>query len=95
MIRLLLLIVLLGIVAGAGCRKPSEPPPVQASDQDAITQAQPQLQTMKIYLGAEEMIAELALTPDQQRIGMMFAPTWPKTPPCSSRCPTLNRLPSG
>jgi len=72
MIRLLLLIVLLGIVAGAGCRKPSEPPPVQASDQDAITQAQPQLQTMKIYLGAEEMIAELALTPDQQRIGMMF-----------------------
>jgi uncharacterized membrane protein (UPF0127 family) len=72
MTRLLLLIVLLGIVSGAGCRKPSEPPPVQAADRDAITQAQPKLQTMKVYLGAEEMIAELALTPDQQRIGMMF-----------------------
>ena len=78
MIRPLLLIVLLGIVAGAGCRKPSEPPPVKAADQDAITQAQPKLQTIKIYLGAEEMIAELALTPDQQRIGMMFRTNMPE-----------------
>jgi uncharacterized protein len=34
--------------------------------------AQPKLQTMKLWLGAEEMEAELALTGIQQQIGMMF-----------------------
>lgn len=36
------------------------------------TQAQPKLPTMKIYLGAEELDAELALSFDQQRVGMMY-----------------------
>jgi uncharacterized membrane protein (UPF0127 family) len=41
-------------------------------DPGAPTQAQPRLQTLKLYLGPQVMVAELALTPDQQRIGMMF-----------------------
>jgi hypothetical protein len=43
-----------------------------ADDPHAITKEQPKLPTLKIYVGPEEMLAELALTPDQQRIGMMF-----------------------
>jgi uncharacterized membrane protein (UPF0127 family) len=35
-------------------------------------QAQPKLRTMKIYLGAETLNAELALTPREQQTGMMF-----------------------
>src|SRR6202012_2028304 len=34
--------------------------------------AQPKLPTMKIYLGAETLDAELALTEQQQTTGMMF-----------------------
>ena|SRR5579859_5460412 len=36
------------------------------------TQAQPKLQTMKLYVGPEQLIAELALTPGQVQTGMMF-----------------------
>jgi uncharacterized protein len=36
------------------------------------TQAQPKLQTLKIWIGREELTAELALTAVQQRAGMMF-----------------------
>ena len=35
------------------------------------TQPQPKLETIKIFLGAEELNAEMALTAEQQRIGMM------------------------
>lgn len=35
-------------------------------------QAQPKLQTMKIYLGAETLDAELALTPIQEETGLMY-----------------------
>ncbi len=36
------------------------------------THAQPKLRTMKLWLGAEEITAELALTPLEQATGMMF-----------------------
>jgi hypothetical protein len=36
------------------------------------TQALPRLQTLKLWVGSEELITELALTPVQQRTGMMF-----------------------
>ena len=36
------------------------------------TQAQPKLQTMKLWLGTEEMVVELALTQLQVQTGMMF-----------------------
>ena len=32
----------------------------------------PKLQTMKLYLGAEALDAELAITPDEEETGMMF-----------------------
>jgi len=36
------------------------------------TEAQPKLQTMKLYIGPETMAAELALSPRQIQTGMMF-----------------------
>ena len=36
------------------------------------TEAQPKLQTMKLYVGGEEVTAELALTQQQEMTGMMF-----------------------
>ncbi|MGZ4961600.1 MAG: DUF192 domain-containing protein [Limisphaerales bacterium] len=36
------------------------------------TQAQPKLQTIKLWMGPEEVTAELALTQEQQMTGMMF-----------------------
>jgi len=37
-----------------------------------LTHAQPKLQTLKVWLGREEMMAELALQPVQIATGMMF-----------------------
>ncbi len=36
------------------------------------TAAQPKLPTLKVWLGKEELITEMALTPEQQATGMMF-----------------------
>jgi uncharacterized membrane protein (UPF0127 family) len=67
------LTLLLAAAACGGCRKPSQPPAVAVPTvPGAPTQAQPKLQTMKIYIRTEEMVSELALTEDQQRTGMMF-----------------------
>jgi hypothetical protein len=64
------LIPVLGLL---GCDKPAvSTPPAAALVFGEPTQAQPKLPTMKLYIQAEEMIAELALTPDQERTGMMF-----------------------
>lgn len=51
----------IGTVPSEGGTLPGEP-----------TQAQPKLQTIKLWIGSEEMIAELALTPVQQQTGMMY-----------------------
>ena len=55
----------------AGCKKSetAAPPPI---DNLLPTQAQPKLPTIKIYLGAETLDAELALTEQQVQTGMMF-----------------------
>jgi uncharacterized membrane protein (UPF0127 family) len=67
------LVLLLATATGPGCHKAAEmPATVALSDPGAPTQEQAKLQTMKIYLKTEEMVAELALTPDQIRTGMMF-----------------------
>jgi uncharacterized membrane protein (UPF0127 family) len=63
--------LLMAIVAG-GCEKPSTSATGPTANVDAPVGAQPKLQTMKLWLGAEEMIAELALTIPQQMAGMMF-----------------------
>ena len=59
-----LAVAVCGVCAG-GCQQAA--PPAAGP-----TAAQPKLQTMKLWLGAEEMLAELALTPQQQQTGMMF-----------------------
>lgn len=67
-----ILAVLLAAGVWAGCKKPV-PPPTSAAPIPALpAAAQPKLQTMKLWLGAEEMDAELALTGVQQQTGMMF-----------------------
>jgi uncharacterized membrane protein (UPF0127 family) len=71
--RMLTLLVALGLCGGcAGCHKAASPPTLEAAGPALPTAAQPKLQTMKLWLGAEEMVAELALTAQQMRTGMMF-----------------------
>src|SRR5579859_6949921 len=65
--------LLLSGVAFSGCnRSPEVAAGSPVFDPTEPTHAQPKLQTLKLYVGSQEMIAELALTPDQQRTGMMF-----------------------
>jgi len=68
--RMLALGMLLAVSAGCvgGCKEAV--PPATAPSLPAA--AQPKLQTMKLWLGAEEMVAELALTAEQVQTGMMF-----------------------
>jgi uncharacterized membrane protein (UPF0127 family) len=55
-----------------GCGKPAAAPTPPATPPGPPTAAQPKLQTMKLWLGSEELVSELALTEMQQRTGMMF-----------------------
>jgi len=55
--------------------KPAAPPPDRYY---MPTQAQPKLPTIKIYLGAEVLDTELALTPRQEATGMMFRTNIPE-----------------
>jgi uncharacterized membrane protein (UPF0127 family) len=69
----LFLLVLATLIAG--CSKPDaatrlNPPPTV--DDLLPKHAQPKLPTMKIYLGAEILDAELALTDEEEMTGMMF-----------------------
>jgi len=65
--------MLLLVAAGCGgCGKPVAEAANPVIDLTEPVQAQPKLQTMKIYVGNHEMIAELALTGEQQQTGMMF-----------------------
>jgi len=57
---------------GGGCKKPAAPATGPAAIPGLPTAAQPKLQTMKLWLGAEEIVAELALTGVEQQTGMMF-----------------------
>jgi uncharacterized membrane protein (UPF0127 family) len=63
----------LSVTLLAGCKKSAAtaaPPP--AGDASLPTHAQPKLPTIKIYLGAETLDAELAATEREEMIGMMF-----------------------
>jgi uncharacterized membrane protein (UPF0127 family) len=60
-----------GILTGA-CDKDNPGAAAAVADPDEPTRAQPKLQTMKLYIGSQEMTAELALTTQQIRTGMMF-----------------------
>jgi uncharacterized membrane protein (UPF0127 family) len=56
----------------AGCKKAETAPAQPATDRQEPTQAQPKLPTLKIYLGAETLDAELATTAREEQTGMMF-----------------------
>lgn len=62
-----------GLMVFSGC-KPSASATVAAPSPypEIPTAAQPKLQTLKLWIGAQEMITELALTPLQEQTGMMF-----------------------
>jgi uncharacterized protein len=67
-----LILLLLAAALWAGCQKSADVAPAPSLDDLLPTQAQPKLRTMKIYLGAEILDAELALTDEQIHTGMMF-----------------------
>jgi uncharacterized membrane protein (UPF0127 family) len=64
--------VLLAVALLAGCQKSADVAPPPSVDDLLPKQAQPKLQTMKIYLGAETLDAELALNDQERMTGMMF-----------------------
>jgi uncharacterized membrane protein (UPF0127 family) len=56
-----------------GCKKTEPVAAAPRSIDDILPkEAQPKLPTMKIYLGAETLDAELALTPREEMTGMMY-----------------------
>jgi uncharacterized protein len=67
----LVLIGLLSVMAAVGCGQNSPPPPPPTGPK-LPTHAQANLPTIRLWLGAAEVSAELALTADQQQTGMMF-----------------------
>lgn len=60
----------------AGCQKPAAtsvtPTLAESVDLSTPTHAQAKLPTIKLWIGPEQMDAEMALTVDQIRTGMMF-----------------------
>ena len=64
--------LVLAATVWAGCQKSADVAPAPSVDDLLPRQAQPKLPTMRIYLGAETLDAELALTPEQEMTGMMF-----------------------
>jgi uncharacterized membrane protein (UPF0127 family) len=66
------IVLLLAATLLAGCHKSKNAAPTLSIDDRLPTHAQPKLPTIKIYLGAEQLDAELAHTEDQVHTGMMF-----------------------
>ena len=65
--------MLLTVTLLAGCKKSGETASIPSSPENSLpTRAQPRLPTMKIYLGAEMLDAELALNQQEWMTGMMF-----------------------
>jgi len=68
-------VLLLVVALLAGCAKSTPPTPTTAAEEslDTLpTHAQAKLPTIKLYLGAETLDAEMAVTPKEEQTGMMF-----------------------
>jgi len=67
-----------GLCILAGCDKSAGSPPASPANAGSIlqhvepTEAQPKLPTVKLYVGSEQMDAELCVTSRQTETGMMF-----------------------
>lgn len=74
--------LILMVLAGGlvGCQKNTPPPaaPAASSVPPLPTHAQGKLQTIRVWLGTEELQTELALTPEEERTGMMFRTNMPE-----------------
>jgi uncharacterized membrane protein (UPF0127 family) len=71
--RIWLFVLLFGSLAAfVACNKSDSTAMPTALDQSIPTQAQSKLRTVKLWLGAQEMITEVALTGLEQQTGMMF-----------------------
>ena len=71
---------MVGLVA-AGCGKretASAPLPTTNAAPSFPTKAQPKLRTIKLWIGPEEISAEMALTAIQEQTGMMFRTNLPE-----------------
>jgi uncharacterized membrane protein (UPF0127 family) len=83
--------LLLALVAGAGCNKTN--PMSNSANVGVVTnmvsaqpsledlfpkQAQPKLPTIKVWVGAEELVTEMALNGEQQMTGMMWRTNLPE-----------------
>jgi uncharacterized membrane protein (UPF0127 family) len=71
-----------GLYVFAGCGKPAASAPATTTaaapamiEISEPTEAQPKLPTVKLYVGAEQMDAEMCSTPRQTQTGMMFRKT--------------------
>jgi len=60
-----------GALLLAGCTKPAATA-ATAADPGEPTEAQPQLPTIKLWVGSKAMTTEMAITPREERTGMMF-----------------------
>jgi uncharacterized membrane protein (UPF0127 family) len=70
---LILLFAAAGIAVFGGCKpSASAPDKSSASDQSIPTNAQPKLDTLKLWIGSQEMVAELAVTETEEQTGLMF-----------------------
>ncbi|HWF20383.1 MAG TPA: DUF192 domain-containing protein [Verrucomicrobiae bacterium] len=67
----LYLLVIMGAMGGCKPSSTATSPP-SAPPSAYPTAPQPKLQTIKLWIGQQEMITEMALTPVQQETGMMF-----------------------
>jgi uncharacterized membrane protein (UPF0127 family) len=67
-----LLALLFAAALMAGCKNSQDAAAPPSNELPLATQAQPKLPTVKLYLGAETLAAEQALTERQQMTGMMF-----------------------
>ena len=65
-------LLLPGLLALAGCERKPAAPPAAPAQHVFPSHAQSKLPTLRLWLGASEVSAELALSASQQETGMMF-----------------------
>ena len=70
--------LLAGLLLAGGCDHTPAPPPPPNPYPGLPTAAQPRLPTIQLWIGAEKMTAEMALTEIQERTGMMFRTNVPE-----------------